>query len=119
MPRGDQTGPMGMGPMTGRAAGYCAGFAAPGYVSGGFGQGYGRGVGWSRGFGADRGRRNRFYATGLPGWMRFGAHAAPYPKLDPEAEKQALRAQEEVLQSDLDFIKKRLAEVEGGAGNAR
>ncbi|NLV49386.1 MAG: DUF5320 domain-containing protein, partial [Clostridiales bacterium] len=31
MPRGDGTGPMGMGRMTGRGAGYCAGFAAPGY----------------------------------------------------------------------------------------
>ena len=28
---------MGMGPMTGRGAGYCAGFAVPGFVSSGFG----------------------------------------------------------------------------------
>lgn len=28
MPRGDRTGPMGMGPMTGRGAGYCGGFGA-------------------------------------------------------------------------------------------
>ncbi|MGI6097596.1 MAG: DUF5320 domain-containing protein, partial [Dethiobacteria bacterium] len=27
MPRGDGSGPAGMGPMTGRAAGYCAGYA--------------------------------------------------------------------------------------------
>lgn len=33
MPRGDRTGPMGLGPMTGGAAGYCAGFPIPGYVS--------------------------------------------------------------------------------------
>jgi len=33
MPRGDGTGPAGMGPMTGRAAGYCAGYAAPGYMN--------------------------------------------------------------------------------------
>jgi len=26
MPRGDGTGPWGLGPMTGRAAGYCAGY---------------------------------------------------------------------------------------------
>ncbi|NLG83887.1 MAG: DUF5320 domain-containing protein, partial [Firmicutes bacterium] len=25
MPRGDGTGPLGLGPMTGRAMGYCAG----------------------------------------------------------------------------------------------
>jgi uncharacterized protein DUF5320 len=32
MPGGDGTGPMGMGPMTGRAAGYCAGNGAPGFA---------------------------------------------------------------------------------------
>ena len=31
MPFGDGTGPMGMGPMTGRSAGYCAGYGMPGY----------------------------------------------------------------------------------------
>ena len=33
MPRGDRTGPAGMGPMTGRAAGYCAGYSTPGYMN--------------------------------------------------------------------------------------
>ena len=33
MPRGDGSGPAGMGPMTGRAAGYCAGYGAPGYLN--------------------------------------------------------------------------------------
>jgi hypothetical protein len=33
MPRGDRTGPSGMGPMSGRAAGYCAGYAVPGYMN--------------------------------------------------------------------------------------
>jgi hypothetical protein len=33
MPRGDRTGPAGMGPMTGRAAGYCAGYDMPGYMN--------------------------------------------------------------------------------------
>jgi len=34
VPGGDGTGPAGMGPMTGRAAGYCAGYPAPGYLNG-------------------------------------------------------------------------------------
>jgi hypothetical protein len=51
--------------------------------------------------------------------MRFGAQAAPCPKFDPEAEQRALRAQEEALQSDLDFIRKRLTEFEGDAAKAR
>lgn len=53
MPRGDRTGPWGRGPMTGRSAGYCAGFPDPGYMNPvgggpgrGGGRGRGRGMGW-------------------------------------------------------------------------
>lgn len=119
MPRGDRTGPMGMGPMTGRAAGYCAGLGMVGYTNPVPGMGFGRGRrGVVRGFvGGGHGWRNIFYATGLPGWMRFGgeyAHLAPYQKPDPELQKQALKNQAEALQSELDSIKKRLSEIETG-----
>ncbi|MDA8216902.1 MAG: DUF5320 domain-containing protein [Dehalococcoidales bacterium] len=33
MPRGDGTGPMGLGPRTGRSAGYCAGSSTPGWTN--------------------------------------------------------------------------------------
>ena len=33
MPFGDGTGPMGLGPMTGRGAGFCAGFGRPGFTN--------------------------------------------------------------------------------------
>ena len=33
MPAGDRTGPLGLGPMTGRAAGYGAGYPVPGYAN--------------------------------------------------------------------------------------
>ncbi len=33
MPFGDGTGPAGAGPMTGRAAGFCAGYQMPGYMN--------------------------------------------------------------------------------------
>ncbi len=33
MPAGDKTGPRGLGPMTGRAASYCAGYGRPGYLN--------------------------------------------------------------------------------------
>jgi hypothetical protein len=108
-----------MGAMTGRAAGYCAGFGMPGYAnpvpgrSFGMGSGRGRGSG-GRGFGGGRGWRHWFYATGLPGRMRSGAYAAPYRKSDPEMEKQALKNEAEALQSELDFLKKRLSEIETG-----
>jgi len=123
MPGGDKTGPAGRGPMTGRAAGYCTGYGAPGYANPApgrnFGAGFRRGCGaWGRGFGGGRGWRNQFYATGQPGWMRFRGYAAPYEygvaysNAGPETEKKTLRSQAEVLQSELDFIKKRLAEIE-------
>ena len=68
MPGGDRTGPLGWGPMTGRGAGYCAGYPVPGYLNpipgrgwfgvgrGGFPWGGGRGRFFGRGFGFGRGR---------------------------------------------------------------
>lgn len=119
MPGGNRTGPKGMGPMTGRAAGYCGGFGMPGYANPASGRGAGIGFGRGRGCaGGRRGWRNMFYATGHPGWMRFGGYGAaydypaPYGKLDPEFEKQALKNQAEALQTELELIKKRLGEVE-------
>jgi len=59
MPWGDRTGPLGLGPMTGRGLGYCAGFNTPGFVKGpgfGWGRGWGRGFGWGRGWRWFRGR---------------------------------------------------------------
>ena len=126
MPGGDRTGPRGMGEMTGRAAGHCAGFGVPGYANPipgrGFGMGFGRGGGaWGCGFGSGgRGRRNMFYATGQPGWMRFGGYAAPYgypapyQAPNPEMEKQALKSQADALQAGIDAIRKRLADIEAG-----
>ena len=64
MPFGDGTGPMGLGPMTGRRAGFCAGFGMPGFTNPipgrWFGWGFGRGPGRGRG----RGR----------GWWRWGPY---------------------------------------------
>ena len=40
MPGGDRTGPMGAGPRTGRAAGYCTGNSVPGFMNPVGGRGY-------------------------------------------------------------------------------
>jgi len=124
MPGGDRTGPRGMGTMTGRGAGYCAGFGVPGYANPipgrGFGMGFGRGGGaWGR-RGGGRGSRNMFYATGQPGWMRFGGYAAPsgypapYQAPNPEMEKRFLKNQADALQAEMDTIRKRLDDIEAG-----
>jgi len=57
MPGGNGTGPMGWGPMSGRRAGYCAGYGVPGCLNspGGRGAGLGRGAGFGRGAGLGRG----------------------------------------------------------------
>ena len=112
--------------MTGHGGGYCAGYDSPGYANPvpgrGFGMGWGRGGGWGRG----RGWRNQYYATGVPGWARFGyapawgapqappygAYAAPPT---PEQETEFLRTQAEWLQQQLDGISQRIAELEGEA----
>lgn len=110
MPRGNSTGPMGMGPMTGMTAGFCAGYNMPGYRNNAPGRGCGMGFGYGGSFGAGgRGRRNRFYATDVPGRARAGGWAAPLA--DPETEKQTLKSQAEHLQSEMDEIKKRLDEL--------
>ncbi len=119
MPRGDGTGPMGMGAKTGRGAGYCAGFGMPGFMNPGVGFG-GGGFGRGRGFfgrGGGRGRRNMFYATGMPGWMRGGwgyQQAAPYPQQAPSAkdEKAYLENYAKGIEEELDEVKKRIKELE-------
>ena len=121
MPAGDGTGPGGMGPMTGRGAGYCAGYGAPGYAKAIPGRGFG--MGWGRGRGGGWGRRNWYYATGQPGWARFGyapAWGAPQAPAygpyaappTPEQEAESLRTQAGWLKEQLDAISQRITELE-------
>ncbi|MBN2120494.1 MAG: DUF5320 domain-containing protein [Candidatus Omnitrophica bacterium] len=112
MPGGDGTGPMGMGPMTGRAAGYCAGFSAPGYMNPiparGWGFGYGRGRGFGRGRGWGRG-----YGRGF-GWSRFGyPYAYPYSgQASPAQEANMLKEEAKAMQQEIEAINQRLKELE-------
>jgi len=121
MPGRDRTGPGGEGPMTGRAAGPCAGNAVPASVVAVPGRGFG---GQGRGRGGGQGRRHRFYATGLSG-RRVGAGGPPFdvsearpaepvPPATPEQELGALVAQVEYCQETLAELKKRIAELESG-----
>ncbi len=121
MPAGDRTGPRGMGPRTGHGAGYCAGYDVPGYANVIPGRGFA--MGWGRGGGRGRGWRNRYYATGLPGWARFGyapawgqpptATYGPYA-VPPNKEHEAefLKTQAEWLKGQLEAISQRISELE-------
>jgi hypothetical protein len=113
MPRGDGTGPGGLGPMTGRGAGYCAGYSVPGYSSPFPGRGF-----WGRG-GGGRGWRNWYYATGLSRWQRAAIGpfvpygGAPYgAPLTAEEERDALQAQVKSIEETLQGMRKRLQELE-------
>ncbi len=129
MPGGDRTGPRGLGSMTGRALGYCAGYDTPGYTKGpgmGLGRGFGggRGMGYGRGIGWGRGGGRRF--GGLWGYSApfFGPNLVPppvypLPPTTPDAqlnmlkqEKQYLESEMESIKSAMDNISKRIDDLE-------
>ena len=136
MPRGDGTGPRGFGQMTGRAAGYCAGFPMPGCMNprpGGRGPGFGRGRGRGRGLG----RGPMYGRPGRAGWMQYchpgwavpayrpeasyphpvfqgvPPYGAPYPGYGPEYEAEATTAQEvSFLKEQAALLKEELEAVQ-------
>ena len=108
MPHGDGTGPAGMGPMTGRGAGFCAGYGAPGFMN--------RGVGWGHGAwgGGGRGRRNMYWATGLTGWQRAGGYPqVPFAPYQPTAdqERAALKGQVKYMEDSIKEAQERIREL--------
>jgi len=119
MPRGDGTGPAGMGPMTGRAAGFCAGYNSPGFMNsiggrlgGGFGWGRGRGFGFGRGMGR----------WGYPGFVPYGSlpyGAMPYgtTPYTPEQELEFMQSQAKTLGDQLEQIRQRISELEAEQGS--
>ncbi|HHU50608.1 MAG TPA: DUF5320 domain-containing protein [Firmicutes bacterium] len=120
MPRGDCTGPRGMGPMTGRAAGYCAGYPLPGCANSlpGFGMGLGLGCGRGRGrMGGGLFRRHRFakplYPPDGPG---FPEGTSEVGVADEQAyllqAQKSLEAHLEYLGGQLKQVKECLQELE-------
>lgn len=95
MPGGDGRGPLGSGPMTGRGAGYCAGFNGPGYAMG-------------RGYGFGFRRFNRFAFSRRPSFYGPAYFPEDFPAVD---EKESLKAEANYLESQLKQIKKRLEEM--------
>lgn len=113
MPAGDKTGPLGLGPMTGRAIGYCAGYNTPGYANP---------------------RPRRFFGRGLRcfGWRAWDF--APIERITPvqnspvyptqpqqptreqeitmlENDAKVIEAEQKALNQELEEIKKRIEEL--------
>jgi len=112
MPRGDGTGPSGMGSMTGRAAGYCAGYNRPGFANPGLGGGYGMGRGMGRGLRRGLGRgfgRGFGYYPNAPAY-----YGAPVNWTAPtkDQELEMLKQQASNFEQNLEDIKKRIGELE-------
>ena len=109
--------------MTGRGAGFCSGNDQPGYMS----SGTGRGMAMRRGGGFGARRMDRFISrpgTGRGG--RFGGYGINrgyrgYDERVPAAgtaaaaaeERSALAAEAEMLQRELDAIRKRIDSIDG------
>ncbi len=119
MPGGNRTGPMGAGPMTGRAAGYCTGNTAPGYANVGFAnRGVGRGFGFGRGPGRGMGR-GMGWGRGVQSPVPYAGYGfnAPYGTTnvappDPEQTLSALKGEAQSLEQSLNSIKQRINELE-------
>ncbi|MBU0765334.1 MAG: DUF5320 domain-containing protein [Bacteroidetes bacterium] len=109
MPSGDRTGPMGQGPMTGRALGFCTGNDTPGYTIG-FGGGRGRGFGYGR-----RGGRGMDYRGGRNYNRPDTRFMQGYPSsldLNRDDEIKILKAQADELKRAQKDLEKRISELE-------
>lgn len=115
MPRGDGTGPMGAGPMTGRGMGLCTGYHSGGFANSGLGffgagrggrpYGGGRGMAW----GGGRGMGFRNYQ----GW----ANNVPqqYAPISPEDEKKYVAEDIKELERELQELKKHMTDLDAAS----
>ncbi len=93
MPRGNGTGPNGLGTMTGRQLGYCAGSARPGYLN-------------NRPVGRRRGRGSRNFARG--GYRRNYDNLNLVDELTPQDELKYLEEEAKLLEERLELVQKNL-----------
>jgi hypothetical protein len=88
--------------MTGRGAGYCVVDVSQGSATPLLGKDRRTSFGGGR-----HGWRNRYRATGVPGWMRAGDSLAV-----PELQVTALKNESAQLKDQLDAIDRRIQELE-------
>lgn len=113
MPGGDRKGSEGMGPMTGRGLGFCAGNDAPGSAR--LGRGAGRGFGGGRGRGRGMAYRHGWRSGSEPGqgWRR--RRYDPAPAFETEPGRTRLSA----LEESIERIRIELANLLGRIGPER
>ena len=102
MPRGDGTGPMGNGPMTGRGAGFCAGLGMPGVATA---------MGRFGGFGCRRGVGGGMRGAGLQVRNRFMAQPYSEVGVTTANEKEWLSRQMNAVETQLQQVKQRLEQL--------
>ncbi len=103
MPRGDGTGPMGMGPMTGRRAGFCAGTVAPGPMNA---------PGMFGGFGCRRGGAGMMQGAGFQAGNQFAAQQGAQMNAMVGSEKEILTRQVDALEQQLQQVKQRMGNID-------
>ena len=119
MPGGDRTGPSGLGPMTGRAAGYCAGNSdisyetPPSARSNGVGYGRYQGLYFRRGYRGRWAAPNADHENGSP----------PSPDYDSTQSRQRelefLECQAEYFKDKLQGIKQRIEKLSAEKAKGR
>jgi len=121
MPGFDGTGPLGQGPRTGGGFGYCPPGSGPAYGTGWIGRGAGRGGlpwggGRGRAWGGGRGWGWRAMVGGYqpPTWGPM-----PMAQWTPQQELEALQAQAQAMEGDLQSIRQRITELESEAGKEK
>ncbi len=102
MPRGDGTGPNGMGPVTGRGAGFCAGFSVPGAMNA---------PGMFGGLGCRRGAGGMMRGAGMQARNRFMVQPYGNANVPAANEKEFLTTQISFLEKQLNQVKQRLENI--------
>lgn len=95
----DGTGPMGLGPLTGRGFGYCG-------TGAGSGCGFRIGMGWIRGFGRGMGY----------GWRMAAGEPDPYAVPTIDAQKKALAYEQKILEMRVEDVKAQIDALDKSKG---
>ena len=117
MPRGDRTGPLGAGPMTGRQLGYGAGYDSPGFTKSPGGRPGGRFRGQGAGTGREFGRGFFRWGRGTDhGYARYFHPDQPDSAHEEGSVIESLRSEIRDLRDKMNSIMEQLKSNSSKAG---